>query len=236
MQKIKFISLPAVLIVFTIIGLFFWDKIFLSPDKYLIGYEALETKNYHPQTDTLRFFFYILVSLVPFFIFLLNFYKEKTFSIKEIINLNCTSKEKYSHNIFDYLFYFIIIATLLNFTLINFEDFFNGEILGQKKYLRDLSKGNQKKAGIIAALIGNPQVIILDEPFANLDPTTQIRLKRLMKELTENREVTLLVSSHDLLHVTEVCERIVVLEKGEVVKDLAKSPETLKELEEHFNR
>jgi len=102
--------------------------------------------------------------------------------------------------------------------------------------LRDLSKGNQKKAGIIAALIGNPQVIILDEPFANLDPTTQIRLKRLMKELTENREVTLLVSSHDLLHVTEVCERIVVLEKGEVVKDLAKSPETLKELEEHFNR
>ena len=120
--------------------------------------------------------------------------------------------------------------------LADFEDFFNGEILGQKKYLRDLSKGNQKKAGIIAALIGNPQVIILDEPFANLDPTTQIRLKRLMKELNENREVTLLVSSHDLLHVTEVCERIVVLEKGEVVKDLAKSPETLKELEEHFNR
>ena len=120
--------------------------------------------------------------------------------------------------------------------LADFEDFFNGEILGQKKYLRDLSKGNQKKAGIIAALIGNPQVIILDEPFANLDPTTQIRLKRLMKELTVNREVTLLVSSHDLLHVTEVCERIVVLEKGEVVKDLAKSPETLKELEEHFNR
>ena len=120
--------------------------------------------------------------------------------------------------------------------LADFDDFFNGEILGQKKYLRDLSKGNQKKAGIIAALIGNPQVIILDEPFANLDPTTQIRLKRLMKELTENREVTLLVSSHDLLHVTEVCERIVVLEKGEVVKDLAKSPETLKELEEHFNR
>ena len=126
-------------------------------------------------------------------------------------------------------------ATVDDF-LADFEDFFNGEILGQKKYLRDLSKGNQKKAGIIEALIGNPQVIILDEPFANLDPTTQIRLKRLMKELTENREVTLLVSSHDLLHVTEVCERIVVLEKGEVVKDLAKSPETLKELEEHFNR
>lgn len=115
-----------------------------------------------------------------------------------------------------------------------FEDFFNGEILGKKKYLRDLSKGNQKKAGIVAALLGNPEVIILDEPFANLDPTTQIRLKNIIKELTLNREITVLVSSHDLMHVTEVCERIVVLEKGEVVKDLMTSEATLKELEVHF--
>jgi len=115
-----------------------------------------------------------------------------------------------------------------------FEDFFNGEILGKKKYLRDLSKGNQKKAGIVAALLGNPEVIILDEPFANLDPTTQIRLKNIIKELTLNRDITVLVSSHDLMHVTEVCERIVVLEKGEVVKDLMTSEATLKELEVHF--
>ncbi|WP_298237169.1 ABC transporter ATP-binding protein [uncultured Algibacter sp.] len=115
-----------------------------------------------------------------------------------------------------------------------FEDFFHGEILGQKKYLRDLSKGNQKKAGIVAALIGNPEVIILDEPFANLDPTTQIRLKEIIKGLTENRDVTVLISSHDLLHVTDVCERIVVLEKGELVKDLVTSEATLKELEDHF--
>lgn len=126
-------------------------------------------------------------------------------------------------------------ATVDSF-LENFNELFNGEILGQKKYLRDLSKGNQKKAGIVAALIGNPQVIILDEPFANLDPTTQIRLKKLMKELTETREATLLISSHDLLHVTEVCERIVVLEKGHLVKDLSRSAETLGELEAHFNR
>ena len=115
-----------------------------------------------------------------------------------------------------------------------FEDFFHGEIVGRKKYLRDLSKGNQKKAGIVAALIGKPEVIILDEPFANLDPTTQIRLKQIIKELTKNRDVTVLISSHDLMHVTEVCERIVVLEKGEVVKDLATSQATLKELELHF--
>ncbi|MFC5194170.1 MULTISPECIES: ABC transporter ATP-binding protein [Bizionia] len=115
-----------------------------------------------------------------------------------------------------------------------FEDFFHGEILNQKKYLRDLSKGNQKKAGIVAALIGNPEVIILDEPFANLDPTTQIRLKGIIKDLAETKGVTVLISSHDLLHVTDVCERIVVLEKGEVVKDLKTSAATLKELEAHF--
>jgi len=118
--------------------------------------------------------------------------------------------------------------------LAQFEDFFHGEILQQKKYLRDLSKGNQKKAGIVAALIGNPEVIILDEPFANLDPTTQIRLKQILKNLAEKQGVTVLVSSHDLTHVTDVCERIVVLEKGNVIKDLETNPTTLKELEVHF--
>ncbi|HEY5688412.1 MAG TPA: ABC transporter ATP-binding protein [Yeosuana sp.] len=115
-----------------------------------------------------------------------------------------------------------------------FEDFFHGEILKQKKYLRDLSKGNQKKVGIVAALIGNPEVIILDEPFANLDPTTQIRLKQIIKDLAESKGVTVLISSHDLMHVTDVCERIVVLEKGEIVKDLETNAATLKELEAHF--
>jgi ABC-2 type transport system ATP-binding protein len=118
--------------------------------------------------------------------------------------------------------------------LSQFKDFFNDEIIGKKKYLRDLSKGNQKKAGIVAAFMGSPQVIILDEPFANLDPTTQIRLKQIIKNLTETKEVTVLISSHDLTHVTEVCERIVVLDKGNVVKDIERSEETLKELESYF--
>jgi len=124
-------------------------------------------------------------------------------------------------------------ADVTNF-LAQFDEFFNGEIIGKKKYLRDLSKGNQKKAGIAAAMMGNPQVVILDEPFANLDPTTQIRLKEIIKKLTENREITVLISSHDLTHVTEVCERIVVLDKGQVVKDIQTSTETLKELESYF--
>lgn len=115
-----------------------------------------------------------------------------------------------------------------------FDTFFNGEIIGKKKYLRDLSKGNQKKAGIAAALMGAPQVVILDEPFANLDPSTQIRLKEILKNLSKNTKTTILVSSHDIQDVTEVCERIVLLEKGKVIKDIVTSPKTLKELESYF--
>ena len=116
-----------------------------------------------------------------------------------------------------------------------FDTFFNGEILGKKKYLRDLSKGNQKKVGIVAALFGNPKVVILDEPFANLDPTTQIRLKDIIKTLTKNKDITVLISSHDLTHVTDVCQRIVVLDKGNLIKDIATTSETLKELESYFS-
>ena len=119
--------------------------------------------------------------------------------------------------------------------LIQFTEIFNDEILNKKKYLRDLSKGNQKKVGIVAALIGKPEVVILDEPFANLDTTTQIRLKKLLKEQATINKTTLLISSHDLGHVTEVCERIVVLEKGAIVKDIQTSEETLKELETYFS-
>ena len=137
--------------------------------------------------------------------------------------------------------YFDFIARLrgvnqvdLTAFLQKFEELFNDEILGQKKYLRDLSKGNQKKAGIVAALIGQPEVVILDEPFANLDPTTQIRLKKTLKTINEESSSTLLISSHDLGHITEVCDRIVVLNKGEIIKDLKTSDETLKELEHFF--
>lgn len=114
-----------------------------------------------------------------------------------------------------------------------YAEFFNEEIIGKKKYIRDLSKGNQKKVGLIGALIGNPEVVVLDEPFSNLDPTSQIRLKRLIRDASDGR--TFLISSHDLNHVIEVCDRIVILEKGLIVKDLINSPEAVKEIEEYFD-
>ena len=139
--------------------------------------------------------------------------------------------------------YFYFVGELRDFSktqvddfLKQFEDLFNDEILGGKKYIRDLSKGNQKKVGIIAALIGNPKVVILDEPFANLDPTTQIRLKKIIKDLSQNKDVTVLVSSHDLQDVTEVSDRIVLLEKGTIIKDIKKTKKTLKDLESYFSK
>ncbi|KAA5546416.1 ABC transporter ATP-binding protein [Adhaeribacter rhizoryzae] len=115
-----------------------------------------------------------------------------------------------------------------------FLDLFNGEILNQKKYIRDFSKGNQKKIGVAAAALSNPEILILDEPFANLDPSSQIRLKNLLKGLRYQKNMTLLISSHDLSHVIEVCERIVILEKGEIVQDMVTNENTLQELEAYF--
>jgi ABC-2 type transport system ATP-binding protein len=118
--------------------------------------------------------------------------------------------------------------------LAKFTEFFNDEVLGKKKYIRDLSKGNLKKVGIAAALMGNPEAVLLDEPFENLDPSSQIRLKKLIMREKENSRVTFLISSHDLNHVTEICERIVLLEKGKVIRDLRERSEMMAELEAYF--
>ncbi len=138
--------------------------------------------------------------------------------------------------------YFQFIAELrginkedISVFLDKFKEFFNGEVIEKNNYLRDLSKGVRKKVGIVASLIENPKVIILDEPFANLDPTSQIVLKGIFKELTANKEITLIISSHELNHTIQVCDRIVVLENGKVIKDIITSPETLNELEKYFS-
>lgn len=117
----------------------------------------------------------------------------------------------------------------------DFDEFFNNEITGKKKLIRDLSSGNRQKIGIAGALMPHPEVLVLDEPFNSLDPSTQIRLKNLLRKLKTEQEVTMLISSHDLNHVTEVCERIVVLHEGEIAHDIKTSKDTLKELEDYFS-
>jgi len=115
-----------------------------------------------------------------------------------------------------------------------FEAFFDGSILSSGKYIRDLSKGNQFKVGIAACLLQKPELLILDEPFANLDPSSQMRLIRMLKELPAQSRMTVFISSHDLNHVTDVCHRILLMEKGRIIKDIDTTADTLQELEMYF--
>lgn len=115
--------------------------------------------------------------------------------------------------------------------------FYTDERLGDTtKYLRDLSRGNRQKAGLIAAMFTEPRLLVLDEPFASLDPRSQIQLKNLLQRLNDRCATTMLISSHDLGHVTEVCERIAVIEDGQIVRDEHTTTETLEDLRRYFAR
>lgn len=114
------------------------------------------------------------------------------------------------------------------------QEFFNGEVLGRKKLIRNLSIGNQQKTGIAAAMMADPEIVVLDEPFNSLDPTTQSRLVKLIKKMQETKGITFLISSHDLNHIAEVCDRIVVLHEGEVAQDIITGQNTLETLKAYF--
>jgi len=138
--------------------------------------------------------------------------------------------------------YFVFLGSLRGWTkteveafVLEHSAFFNGEVLNQKKYIRDFSKGNQKKIGIVGAFIGNPELVVLDEPFANLDPSTQIRLKDLVKKKRATGKMTILISSHDLQHTYEVSDRIIALERGVLVQDVLTENITYQELEGFFS-
>lgn len=102
------------------------------------------------------------------------------------------------------------------------------------RMLRDLSTGNAKKIGIAAALFIRPEFVVLDEPFANLDPPSQIRLKEHLQRLA-TQGTSMLISSHDLGHVTEVCDRITLIGRGQILRDEPRSAETLKSLQTYFS-
>ncbi len=118
----------------------------------------------------------------------------------------------------------------------SFEHFMGGEILGQKKLIRNLSAGNKQKVGIISALINRPDLLILDEPFNFLDPTSQNSLKHILEDYNTQSSATILISSHNLTHTVDISSRIVLLEKGVIIKDLPnKNNCAEKELEDYFN-
>jgi ABC-2 type transport system ATP-binding protein len=111
---------------------------------------------------------------------------------------------------------------------------FYKENISSRKYLRELSAGNKNKIGIMAAMFWNPEILILDEPFSNLDPGSRSWLKAKLKNLHEEG-MTIVVSSHDLNHITEICGRVILLEDGKIIRDTATNQETLQELENYFS-
>lgn len=140
--------------------------------------------------------------------------------------------------------YFEFIAKVSGITkeelqsrLATYEALMNGEIMGQKKLIRSLSAGNKQKIGIIAALLNNPQIVILDEPFNFLDPSSQNILKKTLLEYNKRTNATILISSHNLSHTVDISSRVVVMEHGVRVKDLNDMGESARrELEEYFCR
>lgn len=117
-----------------------------------------------------------------------------------------------------------------------FEHFMNGEVIGQKKLIRNFSAGNKQKIGIISAMLHYPEVLILDEPFNFLDPTSQSLIKHLLKKYSEEHHATIIISSHNLNHTVDICHRIALLEKGIIIKDLHNENNSAeKELEDYFN-
>ncbi len=124
-------------------------------------------------------------------------------------------------------------ANIDNF-LKSVDSFLGNEIIEKSKYIRDFSKGNQSKIGIISCLLQQPQVLILDEPFANLDPTSQIQLKKILTYLPQQHKTTCIISSHDLSHITDISSRILLMEKGCIIKDIKTATDTLQELIMYF--
>ena len=120
--------------------------------------------------------------------------------------------------------------------LSKYEHFMAGEILGHKKLIRDLSAGNKHKVGIVAALLNEPELLILDEPFNFLDPTSQNVLKNVLREYHESSGATIIISSHNLAHTIDISQRITLLEHGKIVKDLENIDRSAEqELNEYFN-
>lgn len=119
--------------------------------------------------------------------------------------------------------------------LIPFERFMSGEVIGHKKLIRNYSAGNKQKIGIISAMLHYPQLLILDEPFNFLDPSSQSIIKHLLKKYNEEHQATVIISSHNLNHTVDVCPRIALLEHGVIIRDIINEDNSAeKELEDYL--
>ena len=101
----------------------------------------------------------------------------------------------------------------------------------QNKLIKNLSRGYKQRVSMAGALVGDPDVLILDEPTVGLDPKQILEIRNLIKELGKNH--TIILSSHILSEVSQICERVVIINKGKIVA--VDTPENLEEKSKNKN-
>jgi ABC-2 type transport system ATP-binding protein len=106
----------------------------------------------------------------------------------------------------------------------------------QKKKIDELSKGFKQRVGLAAALIHNPEILILDEPTTGLDPNQLLEIRNLIKEI--GRDKTVLLSTHIMQEVDKMCNRVIIINKGKIVDDklISNYQKNNIDLEEHFRK
>ncbi|MCF0197505.1 MAG: ATP-binding cassette domain-containing protein, partial [Bacteroidaceae bacterium] len=115
-----------------------------------------------------------------------------------------------------------------------FSTFMSGEVAGQNKLIRNLSAGNKQKVGIVAAMLLQPKILILDEPFNFLDPSSQNAIKHILVDYNQRMGATILVSSHNLAHTVDICPRIALLENGRIIQDIDNAEHQAESLLENY--
>lgn len=101
----------------------------------------------------------------------------------------------------------------------------------EKKLIRNLSRGYKQRVSMAGALVGSPDVLILDEPTVGLDPKQITEIRSLIKEL--GKEHTIILSSHILSEVSQLCERVIIINKGKIVA--IDTPENLEKATQEKN-
>ena len=124
----------------------------------------------------------------------------------------------------------------VNTTIEQYTEFLTDEIIGAGKLIRDLSAGNRQKVGIVSALLAQPKIVILDEPFNFLDPSSQNKLKKLIIDYHEKTGATLLISSHNLTHTVDISTHVALMEKGKIISFIDNIDGAAnKQLDEYFS-
>ena len=102
--------------------------------------------------------------------------------------------------------------------------------------IRELSAGNRQKVGLAAAFLRSPELVVLDEPFTFLDPSSQYTFKTFLSSYVQQHpSAIVLISSHDLHHVTDISTRIALMEGGKIVSTFSSSAEALSQLKDYFS-